>query len=190
MAKSNKNALVLLVILVVVAGAVFYLFQPQFVQPTIELTNDFESNGFRFSYPEDWQHQIPQTNMLFLASPEVLSRQVGASITVQRSIRLSGEADTLEAALDFYLERGPLRADRAWAVIGDVENITFAERDALLVNLEGAEIAGTMPMHSDIYITRANNGLIYVFTVTAPQEQWQAIQPTLTAILNSVTILE
>jgi hypothetical protein len=190
MSKSNKNALGLLVILAVVAGALFYLFQPQFGQPTIELTNDFESNGFRFSYPEGWQHQIPQTNMLFLGSPEVLAQQVGASITVQRSIRLSGETDTLEAALAFYLERGPLRADRAWTVIGDVENITFAERDALLVSLEGAEIAATTPMHSDIYITRANNGLIYIFTATAPQEQWQAIQPKVTAILDSVTILE
>src|SRR5688500_2102800 len=110
MSKSNKNVLGLLVILVVVAGALFYLFQPQFRQPTIELTNDFESNGFRFSYPDGWQHQIPQTNMLFLGSPEVLAQQVGASITVQRSIRLSGETDTLEAALDFSLERGPLRA--------------------------------------------------------------------------------
>jgi hypothetical protein len=190
MAKSYTKVFALLAILIVVAGALFYLFQPQFRQPTIELTNDFESNGFRFSYPEGWQHQIPQTNMLFLASPEVLSQQVGASITVQRSIRLSGETDTLEAALDFYLERGPLRADRAWSVIGEVENVTFAERDALLVRLEGAEIAATTPMHSEIYITRANNGLIYIFTATAPQEQWQAIQPTLTAILDSVTILE
>jgi hypothetical protein len=190
MAKSYTKDFALLAILIVVAGSLFYLFQPQFGQPAIELTNDFESNGFRFSYPEGWQHQIPQTNMLFLASPEVLSQQVGASITVQRSIRLSGETDTLEAALNFYLERGPLRADRAWTVIGEVENITFAERDALLVSLEGTEIADTTPMHSAIYITRANNGLIYVFTATTPLEQWQAIQPILTAILDSVTILE
>jgi hypothetical protein len=190
MSKSNKNALVLLVILVVVAGALLYLFQPQFGQPTIELTNDFESNGFRFSYPEGWQHQIPQMNMLFLASPEVLEQQVGASITVQRSLRLSGETDTLEAALDFYMERGPLREERGWSIIDNAETITFAERDTLRIGLEGAELADTTPMHSDIYVARANNGLIYIFTVTAPLERWESIQPTLTAILNSIRILE
>ncbi|MDQ7026570.1 MAG: hypothetical protein Q9P01_14220 [Anaerolineae bacterium] len=197
MKNQTRYGIALLAIIVIVTGALFYLFQPQFGQDTeeqaieqIELATVFESTVFRFRYPEDWQHQIPQTNMLFLASPDVLRQQAGATVTIQRSIRLSAEADTLEAALDFYLERGPLRADRDWAIVEAAQSITFDDREALTVVLEGAEVEGTTLMRSEIYITQSNNNLIYVFSVTAPQAQWDSIEATFSAILDSVTILE
>lgn len=192
MRQQTRYGIALFVIVVVIAGALFYLYQPQFGQDIeqIELATAFESNGFRFRYPEGWRHQIPQTNMLFLASPDVLHQQEGATVTIQRSIRLSAEADTLEAALDFYLQRGPLRADRDWAIVEAAQSITFDNREALIVILEGAEIEGTTLMHSEIYITESDNDLIYIFSVTAPQAQWESIEPTFSAILDSIMILE
>ena len=107
-------------------------------------------------------------NMLFLASPEVLRGENGATITIQRSLRLSSEAQTLDEALDIYLERGPLRADRAWAAVDERESVTFSSRDALQIRLEGAERAGTEQMRSEIFVTRADNSLIYIFTIFCP----------------------
>jgi hypothetical protein len=197
MKNQMRYGIALLMIVIVVAGALFFLLQPQVGQDTeqqaieqIELATTFESSAFSFRYPEGWRHQIPQTNMLLLASPDVLRLQEGATMTIQRSIRLSAEADTLEAALDFYLERGPLRADRDWAIVEAAQSITFDDREALTVVLEGAELEGTTLMRSEIYITESDNNLIYVFSVTAPQAQWDSIEATFSAILDSVTILE
>lgn len=157
---------------------------------TIRLTGSFESNSFRMAYPESWQDNIPQTNILFLGSPEVLHQQAGASMLVQRSIALTSDAETLQEALQLYLERGPLRIAGKWSIVGDITTIKFAERDALQVILEGADNAEAVPMHSEIIVTRADNSIVYVFAMSAPVEQWDTIEPTFAAMLASVEILE
>ena len=190
MPNQTRYGLALLVIVAVVAGALFYLLQPQFGNVQIELSREFESNAFRFRYPDGWQYQIPQTNMLFLVSPEVLQQQEGATVTIQRSIRLSTEAETLADALDIYLQRGPLRADRAWSIVEAVHTTTLSGREALTVVLEGAEVVDTTPMHSEIFMTEVGAGFVFIFTMTAPQEQWTRLEPMLVAIRQSVEILE
>lgn len=157
---------------------------------TINLNRDFESNAFRFSYPDDWSYQVPQPNILFLASPEVQRQEAGATISIQRSLRLSAEADNIEAALNIYLERGPLRWDRVWRVVEAATPVIFDEREALRVIIEGAEVAGTREMHSEITIAAADNGIFFIFTVTAPLDQWERMQASFEAILASVEILE
>jgi hypothetical protein len=190
MPTQTRYGLALLVMVAIVGGALFYLLQPQFGTGQIELSREFESNAFRFRYPDGWQHQIPQTNMLFLVSPEVLQQQEGATITIQRSVRLAAEAETLADSLDIYLQRGPLRTDRAWSIVEDGHATMFNNREALTVVLEGAEVARTTPMHSEVFITETGNGFVFIFTMTAPQEQWTPLEPTLSAILQSVEILE
>jgi len=189
----------LLGVLGIITAAVFTIFRVPLPGDEVEaavasteiaLPTEFESNAFRFSYPETWRHNIPQQNMLFLASPEVRNQEVGASMTIQRSIRLTGEATSLDDALDIYLRRGALRSDRAWEIVEEAQAIVFANRDSLRIALEGAERAGDTLMRSEIYVTQANNELIYVFAISAPLEQWQAIQPTFQAVLDSITILE
>lgn len=159
-------------------------------EDVISLPNQIESNAFSLSYPDDWQHQIPQTNMLFLASPEVLAQQAGATITLQRSVALSSSADSLSAALDTYLERGPLRSDRNWEQIGAIETAELDTYEAVLAVVEGSEQVGTLMMRSEIYVLQAESGFYFIFTLTAPLEQWDTVIPILSAIKDSVDISE
>jgi hypothetical protein len=188
MRKQRSYLIALLILLAIIPGLMFLVYRPQV--SSLALTQQFESNAFSFRYPGDWAYQIPQTNMLFLASPEVMQQQAGATISIQRSLRLSAETDNLTSALNVYLERGPLRRDRAWTISGEIETIRFDGREALFVAVEGSEEAGSLTMRSEITITQGNNGFLYIFTVTAPLEQWQAIAPSFQAILATVRILE
>jgi hypothetical protein len=186
MQKQVAYIIAFMLILIAGLGLVWFLLSPK----SVSLNRQFESNAFRFRYPDDWSYQIPQPNIMFLASPELSQAGTGASMSIQRSLRLSAEANSLESALNIYLERGPLRADRAWTVIGDTASIRFNGRQAFRVMVEGAEIIGTTAMHSEIMITQADNGLYYLFTITAPIEKWAQDEPIFQAILASVEILE
>jgi hypothetical protein len=186
----KQNIMIVSGIGLIVAIAALVFFTWQSLANTIVLNVPFESNGFRMVYPKGWQHQILQTNILFLSSPETLQLEAGASMVVQRSIRLTGETETLEEALKLYLERGPLRTDGAWEILAEIAPITFAQRDAIAVALEGADSEDAIPMHSKIIATRADNGLIYIFAVSAPVERWNTDGETLELILASVEILE
>jgi hypothetical protein len=188
MKKQFSYLVALLIVFALVLSVVFLVYQPQFSASS--LTQQFESNAFVFRYPEDWTYQIPQTNMLFLVSPEVLQQKAGASMSIQRSLRLSAETNSLADALNTYLERGPLRRDRAWTLAGAIETIEFDGREALFVAVEGSENTGSLVMRSEIIITQGTNQFFYIFTVTAPLEQWEAVAPSFQAILESVRILE
>lgn len=157
---------------------------------TVSLPNQFESNAFALSYPEDWQYQIPQVNMLFLASPEILAQEAGATITLQRSVALSSSVDTLSVALDRYLERGPLRADRHWELVGEIDTVELDSYETVLAVVEGSENVGTLPMRSEIYVLQAESGFYFIFTLTAPQDQWDTLAPVFAEIRDSVDIRE
>lgn len=154
----------------------------------ITLANDFESNAFAINYPADWQYQIPQVNMLFLASPEILAQQAGATVTLQRSVALSSSANTLSAALDSYLERGPLRSDRNWELVSEIETVTIDTYEAVRATVEGSEEIGTLTMRSEIYVLQADSGFYFIYTMTAPVENWDDLSPTFTAMRNSIDI--
>ncbi len=189
--KSVYVGIALVVIIIVVAG--FWLLnlqQNDGSSDEIALPLSFESNGFRISYPDRWQHQIPQTNLFFLVSPEVFSQEPGASMVVQRIVRMSGGAETLEELLTIYMDSGPLRSGTSWSVIEDITEIIFDDREAVTVALEGADDAESEQLRSEIILTRADNSIIYALVMTAPLEQWELVQPEFSAILASVELLE
>ncbi|GAB5490891.1 MAG: hypothetical protein Phog2KO_11060 [Phototrophicaceae bacterium] len=157
---------------------------------TIDLPNEIDSNAFSLNYPDDWQHQIPQTNMLFLASPEILAQEAGATVTLQRSVALSSSSESLSEALNTYLERGPLRADRAWDLVGELETLEIDSYETVLATVEGSEQADTLPMRSEIYVLQADSGFYFIFTLTAPIDQWETVSPTFSAIKDSIDIRE
>lgn len=186
MQRQSVSIIAFAVVVIAGIGISWFLLAPK----SVSLSREFESHAFRFRYPDDWRYQIPQPNIMFLASPELSQSGTGASMSIQRSLRLSAEADSLESALDIYLERGPLRTDRAWTVVGDTISIDFKGRQAFRVVVEGAEVAGTSEMHSEITVTEANNGIYYIFTVTSPIGRWAQDEAVFQAILDSVEILE
>ena len=183
--------LALVALIVAVIGIALGLQNLTTKQSPVALTERFEnSESFHFSYPADWQYIIPEQNIIFLASPEVLNQEAGASITIQRSLRLMTEVETLAAALDLFLERGPLAESRSWEVVEAAQATEVNGRDALVAVLEGAEFEDSQPLHSEITVTRSDSGIFYVFAASASVEQWPEVEGTIQAILDSVTILE
>ena len=181
----------LLALIVAVIGIVLGMQNLTGRQSAPELTERFEnSDSFHFSYPAGWQLVIPEQNIIFLASPEVLNQEAGASITIQRSLRLMTEVETLQAALDLFLERGPLAESRSWEIVEAAQATEVDGRDALVAVLEGAEFEDSEPLRSEITVTQSDSGIFYVFATSASVEQWPEVASTIQAILDSVTILE
>jgi hypothetical protein len=188
MTKELRAFLLMFMIVLIMGGAVFLIVN--LLGSGVDLSQEFESNAFTMRYPEGWTYQIPQQNIMFFASPEVLQLQAGATMSIQRSLRLSVEADSMAEALALYLERGPMRSDRAWTIVEEARTIEFDSRSALFVALEGSEQSGTIVMRSEVIITESNNGNFFLFAASAPLEQWATASKTFEAILGSVRILE
>jgi hypothetical protein len=188
MTRELRAFLLMGVIVLVVGGAIFLIVN--LLGSGVNLSQEFESNAFTIRYPEGWSYQIPQPNIMFFASPEVMQMQAGATMSIQRSLRLSVEADSMAEALALYLERGPMRSDRAWTIVEEAKTIEFDSRSALFLALEGSEEAGTTMMRSEVTITESNNGNFFIFTANAPLEQWETASKSFEAILGSVRILE
>jgi hypothetical protein len=152
-------------------------------------TYDQSPSVFRFKYPAGWQYRIILQNLLMLAQNATFEGNPGPTVTIQRSFPLSASA-SLQEALDTYLNEGPLREDRDWDIIGEINRITFDGRDALSVDFEGRETPENPELHTRVVITKANNGFVYVFAASAPIAEWDTHQPVFDAILDSVEIIE
>jgi len=189
----RTHLLTLFAITLIVVGALVAVLITLLGQPdtTVSLTQQFRSQtGINFDYPEDWRSVIPERNIIFLADPTVMNQQPGASMTIQRSLRLTTEVDTLEAALERYVQRGPLAAAGEWTLTGEIRATQIDGRDARSLSLEGSELADAVPMRSEISVTTADNGIFYIFAMSAPLSDWPAVAPTFAAILDSVQIQE
>jgi hypothetical protein len=128
--------------------------------------------------------------MLLMGMPETLNNnQAGPTFTVQRNAPLSVYG-SLDEALDLYLRRGPLRPDRFWSMLGDITHATFLGREALFVDLQGAENMVSPELRVHIVATVAQNTFVYILVLTSPVEDWNTYQPILQAMLDSVQILE
>jgi hypothetical protein len=112
------------------------------------------------------------------------------TFTILRAQRLMDEAATLSEALDIYLRRGPLLPDQAWVIVAEIQPTTLNNREALVIELEGANRAGDPSQRIQVFITRADNGIFYIFAVGASAEEWRTHLPTFRSILASVEIVE
>jgi hypothetical protein len=158
----------------------------------VELSQVFDDSptGFSFRYPDGWTYVIPMQGMLVLGTPETLNNeQAGPTFTAQRSAPLS-VFGSLDAALDQYLQRGPLREGTSWTQLGEITTSTFLGRDARVADLQGKENAASPELRARVLATAAENSLVYLFILTAPVDTWDADGPTLEAVLASVKILE
>jgi hypothetical protein len=160
-------------------------------QRTIDLphTYDRSPTTFQFRYPDGWIYQVPEVGILVAAPPETLGGDPGPSFTVQRSTSLMMQA-SLAAALDLYLNQGPLLPNRQWALVGDVTEMTFSGRPAVMVELQGSEFPDWPQLYTRVILAQASNRVVYVLAVTTTLENWDADRALLESILDSVEILE
>lgn len=167
-------------------------FIAAFSNRAIALPNTFDDSpsGFTFRYPEGWTYIIPMQGLLVSAPPETLSQsEAGPTFTIQRTDPLSVYG-SLGEALDLYLRRGPLRPDREWRQVGEIERSTFDGRESLIVEIQGRENEVSPELHARVLATTAENSFVYLIVLTAPLEQWQEQEAILFAMLESVRLLE
>lgn len=159
--------------------------------PARQLTHLFEGPAsFSVRYPEGWQYYIPKMGVLVIAEPETLGGNYGPSFSIERSSALMMEG-SLSNVLEAYLASGPERQEDRWIRQGDFTALTLAGgRDALVVDLVGHEYDGDPEMHVRLIVTKANNMVVYVISVNAPPDTWEANAPLLMRMVESITFVE
>ncbi len=187
---SSKSLLAIVVVFVLGAGALVAVIASS-RDPQTALVNiyDLSPAVFTFKYPIGWQYRLLMQNLLMLAQPPTFEGSPGPTLTVQRSFPLAASG-SLNEALATYLNEGPLREDRHWELMGEITPITFDERQALTLDLEGREAEDKPELHTHLVITRATNGSVYILAASAPVAEWERHWPVLEAILESVDIVE
>jgi hypothetical protein len=176
----------------VILLAVFLLTRPSVPNSSDLLTRTFDKSptGFTFRYPDGWEYLIPMQGLLVLGDPATLYESVpGPTFTVQRNDPLSVYG-SLDEALDLYLRRGPMRSDRSWEMLGEINKSTFEGRDALSVDIQGKENEVSPELRAHVVVTTSQNSFVYMLILTAPAENWSAHEPILTAMLDSLKLLE
>jgi len=183
----RRYVLLLLAVVIVAVVAAVLANRPS----TPPLVHEYTKSptAFSFRYPEGWMYQIPQVGVLILARTDAFQGEAGPSFTIHRSSTLAMEG-SLEAALDEYMQRGPLRPNRQWQMLGEITPTTFKGREALTVEVQGSEFEDWPALRTRITALRAGVVTIYLFIQSAPVDQWEAELPLLDSILNSVELYE
>lgn len=199
MARSSFWPAVVLLAAVVIMGAAVFIQRstPQ----VIRLTNTYGESptAFTFQYPDGWQYQIPQLNLLILAEPETFlqmanpnrdeNAKIGPNVTIQRSETLFFEGG-LEEALDAYLRRGPMRPNREWELLGDKTTGTLNGRESLTVELQGSEFPDLPKLRMKITAAVGSNKVVYLVVASSPLEDWEQNRALLEGIMSTMTIIE
>jgi hypothetical protein len=188
--KPNLRFLSFAVALVVILIAALIFFTRTPTTPENRLTRVFDDSptGFTFRYPDDWDYTIPAPGLLIAGLAQTIQQgEAGPTFTVQRANPLS-IYETLDAALDQYLRRGPLSED--WQQTGEITPGTFQGRESLTVAIERPEDETSPAQRGEILVTTAENTLVYFIVLTAPTSVWDTFEPILRAMLNTVMILE
>ncbi|MFN8450103.1 MAG: hypothetical protein U0521_16350 [Anaerolineae bacterium] len=158
----------------------------------LPLTESFDQSptGFTLMYPAEWETQIPAAGIAIFGPAETLSgTEPGPTLTVQRANPLS-VVGTLDAALDSYLNNGPLSDSDRWRITDPVQTVQIDGRDARSVSVQGSDSDGAPEMHARIVITSADNTFVYFFITAVPVDKRDRYDPTFDAMLASVRILE
>jgi len=127
--------------------------------------------------------------MLMGPPQTIFQGEPGPTLTIQRADPLT-VVGTLDAALDRYLELGPLSDQALWEVVEPIRATTFEGRDARAVDLQGANAEGAPELYTRVIATAADNTFVYLFVLSTPAERRAAFDPTLNAMLETIRILE
>ncbi len=158
------------------------------------LTQTFDrSAAFAMSYPETWYAELLDLGLLLFAEIETLFNpddpQPGPSIVVYRTKTLTSYP--LEEGLERYLDQGPLRNDH-FALVGKITPATLDGYDARAAVVEGREFSNpdNPLMRSYILAVKISKEVFYIFSASAPAEDWEEDWPLMQAILASADIRE
>ncbi len=157
----------------------------------LPLTQSFnDSASITFKYPDDWSYAIPAQGLIIVAPNQTINgSEPGPTLTIQRAEPLS-TVGTLDAALDRYLQNGPLHTPGRWQVVNAAHAVQFHGQDSRLAELQGSDSASQLTQDTQIIATTSKNQFVYLLITAVPVSKQAAYDPTLAAMRDAVKILE
>jgi len=157
------------------------------------LVNSFDdSTAFTLDYPDQWDYRIPAANTFLLAPLPVLDDlEAGPSVTVLRTNRFEAGGDTGDDILTTFLARNALTGDDSnWTQIDAGLTAQIGGQNAVGIEISGNDDPEGEPLRTQIFVTLSENNMVYFVFLSAPETLWDDFVDTLTAMRDSVEILE
>ncbi len=143
-----------------------------------------------FLYPSDWSVIIPQQNFMAVGPTEtIVGDDPGPLLAILRVPIISVHGN-LEGEFNHYLDFGPKRD--GYATLRDIEDFELDGRPAkqIRMNFEADPENNEISQEAWIVGAESNGGAVYIFSATAPPDDWADNELFFKLIVESVEFNE
>ncbi len=143
-----------------------------------------------FLYPSDWLVIIPQQNFMAVGPTEtVVGDEPGPLMAILRVPVISVHGN-LEGEFNHYLDFGPKRD--GYITLEDTVDFELNGQPAkkIRMNYEADPEENEISQEAWIVGAEAESGAVYIFSATAPPEDWEANQLNFKLLVESVEFNE
>lgn len=143
-----------------------------------------------FLYPSDWSVIIPQQNFMAVGPTEtIVGDDPGPLLAILRVPIISVHGN-LEGEFNHYLDFGPKRD--GYTTLRDIEDFELDGRPAkqIRMNYEADPENNEISQEAWIVGAESNGGAVYIFSATAPPEDWEDNELFFKLIVESVEFNE
>ena len=158
--------------------------------PEIRVFQHENRSAIDFKYPTDWIVIVPQLNFMAVGpSGTVVGDDAGALMAILRVPVISVHGN-LEGEFNHYLDFGPKRD--GYEIVKDITDFELDGRPAKQIRMryEADPEENEISQEAWIVAAEANNGVVYIFSATAPPEDWEANQLQFKLLVQSVEFNE
>ncbi len=143
-----------------------------------------------FNYSTDWIFVVPQQGFIAVGpSTTVIGDEPGPLMGILR-IPNQKVHGSLEGEFNHYLDFGPKRD--GYSIVQDITDFEIDGRPAKQIRMsyEGNAENNEIPQEAWIVGAEANGGAVYIFSATAPPENWLENQLLFKLLVESVKFNE
>ncbi|MEM7347181.1 MAG: hypothetical protein AAF485_23325 [Chloroflexota bacterium] len=143
-----------------------------------------------FLYPSDWTVIIPQQNFMAVGPTDtIVGDEPGPLMAILRVPIISVHGN-LEGEFNHYLDFGPKRD--GYATLREIEDFELDGQPAkqIRMNFEADPENNEISQEAWIVGAESNGGAVYIFSATAPPEDWEDNELFFKLIVESVEFNE
>ena len=146
--------------------------------------------ALNFQYSTDWTVAIPQQNLIVTGPSEtIIGDEPGPLVAILR-VPVFQVHGNLEGEFNHYLDFGPKRD--GYEVVEDITDFELDGRPAKQIRLtfEGNSDEDEIAQEAWVVGAEAENGAVYIISLTAPPEDWVEDQILLKLLVQSIKFNE
>jgi hypothetical protein len=148
-----------------------------------------KDGSFAFSYPDNWDPLVAdESNMIF--APKGAYGELNGSVMVTHGIFIGAvapQARDLPAATEAFV-RQQLSANPDFRVQENPRAVTFGGREAYATIVAGPSAVTGVTEIDVIYTTATSDGRLFYLITMAPEDEFEAYQPSFKQIIASVRL--